>query len=97
MRSDACTAIQKSKGLPSASATEPSAPNLLDDPVARLTEVFHEMDGPEGRRRLAEFFARGPYPRFEPIEGDPTAFIKVDEDGTRTTGRFVDNEFREGA
>lgn len=53
------------------------------------------MDGPEGRRRLAEYFARGPYPRFEPIQGDPTAFVKVDGDGTRTAGRFVDDEFRE--
>jgi hypothetical protein len=98
IKSDACAAIQKSKRGPSpaSSAADAAVPDLFDDPVARLTEVFYEMDRPEGRRRLAEYFARGPYPRFEPIEGDPTAFVKVDEDGTRTAGRFVDGDFQAG-
>ena len=46
-----------------------------------------------GRTRLATVLAARPYPRFEPatVRG---LVVKVDEDGTRTTGRFIHREFR---
>jgi hypothetical protein len=46
-----------------------------------------------GQRRLATVLAARPYPHFEPALV-PGLVVKVDEDGTRTTGRFVHREFR---
>jgi hypothetical protein len=46
-----------------------------------------------GQTRLARVLAARPYPHFEPAAMSGLV-IKVDEDGTRTTGRFVHREFR---
>jgi hypothetical protein len=46
-----------------------------------------------GQVRLAAVLAARPYPHFEPATM-PGLVVKVDEDGTRTTGRFVNRESR---
>jgi hypothetical protein len=59
-----------------------------------ILEIVASVDTPEGRRRGAEYLKGLPYPHFE---GDPKRrdlLIKIDADGTRTRGRFVDREFR---
>ncbi|MGC4119326.1 MAG: hypothetical protein QM765_33125 [Myxococcales bacterium] len=35
-----------------------------------------------------------PFPHFEPAPGRPGLLMKIDEDGTRTVGRFVNRKFR---
>ncbi|MFN2548338.1 MAG: hypothetical protein ABR567_12975 [Myxococcales bacterium] len=46
-----------------------------------------------GRKRLAKYLAGRPFPHFEAAPGGRFV-VKVDQDGTRTLGRFVKREFR---
>jgi hypothetical protein len=34
-----------------------------------------------------------PFPHFEPAPGRPGLLVKIDEDGTRTVGRFIRRAF----
>jgi hypothetical protein len=59
-----------------------------------LSECLDSVDTPEGRHRLAEVLQSRPYPHYEPAPGSPGLLIRVEEDGTRTLGRFVHREFQ---
>ena len=68
---------------------------LCRNAVARpLSEIVASIDSPEGRRRVAEFLQMRPYPHFEGHPSVPGLLIKIDEDGTRTAGRFVNRQFK---
>jgi len=45
-----------------------------------------------GRERLAAYLATRPFPRFEAADA-PGLLVKLDADGTRTRGRFVNRQF----
>jgi len=62
--------------------------------VRPLSECLAEVDSAEGRKRVASFLDAKPFPHFEPAEGEPGLLVRVDEDGTRTLGRFIGREFR---
>ena len=47
-----------------------------------------------GAARLHEYLGQLPFPHFEADPDDPSNVIRISEDGTRTTGRFVDRVFR---
>ena len=47
-----------------------------------------------GRRRVVEYLELGPFPHYQPIPGSPGLVVRVDADGTRTSGRFVGREFQ---
>lgn len=51
------------------------------------------VDTPEGRARVAAVLAAQPFPHYEAGPG-PGLLVKIDADGTRTIGRFVDRAFR---
>jgi hypothetical protein len=55
------------------------------------------VDRPEGRSRVADYLETRPYPRYEPHPKKAGFLVRIDEDGKRTAGRFVDREFRTGA
>lgn len=57
-----------------------------------LTDAISEIDSDAGRMRVREYLNRSPYPHFEPSDR-PGLLVKIDEDGTRTVGRFVNREF----
>jgi hypothetical protein len=59
-----------------------------------LSECLQSVDTPAGRARLAAHLASRPYPHFEPAVNQPGLIVKIDEDGTRTVGRFVNRQFR---
>lgn len=59
-----------------------------------LSECLRSVDTDEGRHRTAAYLATRPYPHFEAAPGRPGLLVKIDEDGTRTVGRFVRREFR---
>lgn len=59
-----------------------------------LSDCLRSVHTKEGRRRLATYLAAQPYPHFEPAADRPGFILKVDQDGTRTIGRFVNREFR---
>lgn len=59
-----------------------------------LSECLEAVDTEEGRARTATYLASRPYPHFEAAPDHPGLVVKIDEDGTRTLGRFVNRHFR---
>ena len=51
------------------------------------------MDTTRGRERVAAHLAAQAFPHFEAADV-PGLLIKLDSDGTRTLGRFVNRQFR---
>lgn len=60
---------------------------------AGLAECLESVDAPEGRQRLAEYLAGRPFPHYEPVPGEPGRYLRIEADGTRAFGRFVDRQF----
>lgn len=59
-----------------------------------LSTALNSVDTPSGHGRVREHLASLPYPHFEPAADRPGLIVKIDEDGTRTVGRFVNRQFR---
>lgn len=59
-----------------------------------LSAALSAVDTPGGRDRVRAHLAARPYPHFEPAADRPGLIVKIDEDGTRTVGRFVNRQFR---
>src|SRR4051812_538504 len=66
-----------------------------------LSECLESVDSPEGRRRVVEYLNAQPYPHYEPAKGpgkgSPGLLVRIEADGKRTTGRFVDRKFQKVA
>ena len=62
--------------------------------VVPLSECLASVDSAAGRRRVAEYLESRPFPHYESVPGSPGLLVRVDADGTRTTGRFLGWEFR---
>jgi hypothetical protein len=62
-------------------------------PVPLVSERLKDIDTPAGRARVAAGLAAEPFPHFEVAPGRPGLFVKIEEDGTRTLGRFVKRTF----
>jgi len=61
--------------------------------VQPLSQSLQTVDSPAGRRRVAEHLKTLPYPHYEPADS-PGVLVRIDADGTRTLGRFVNREFQ---
>jgi hypothetical protein len=59
-----------------------------------ISECLRSVDSPEGRRRVAKYLAAQPFPHFEAAPGRAGLFVRIEADGTRTVGRFVNREFK---
>jgi hypothetical protein len=59
-----------------------------------ISECLRSVDSSEGRRRVAEYLAAQPFPPFEAAAGRADLLVRIEADGTRTVGRFVDREFK---
>ena len=57
-----------------------------------LSACLQSVDSEEGRDRLAEHIKSLPYPHYEPAPGG--LLVRIEANGTRTTGRFVNRAFR---
>ena len=62
--------------------------------AAPLSALLATVDSEEGRERLRARLAARPFPHFEPAPGRPGWLVRIDEDGKRTVGRFVNRVFR---
>ena len=62
--------------------------------VRRLSELLSSVDLPEGQRRVADYLTEQPFPHYEPLPGRPGLLVRIEEDGTRTVGRFVNRRFQ---
>ncbi len=58
-----------------------------------LSDCLLSVDSPEGRRRVADHLNTRPYPHYEPADS-AGHLIKIDSDGKRTLGRFVNRQFQ---
>lgn len=59
-----------------------------------LSACLESVDSPEGRERVADFLAAGPFPHFQAHPDRPGLLVRIDADGSRTVGRFVNRQFR---
>src|SRR5436305_10999703 len=58
-----------------------------------FSALIRSVDSAEGRRRVAEHLKERPYPHYE--QADSTGLLlRIDSNGKRTPGRFVNREFR---
>ena len=57
-----------------------------------LSSCLDSVDSTEGRRRVADYLDSRPFPHYEAGER-PGLLTRIDEDGTRTAGRFVGRRF----
>lgn len=58
-----------------------------------LSELLRTVPLAEGGQRLADYLQSRPFPHFEPAADRPGYLVRIEEDGTRTVGRFVQREF----
>jgi len=59
-----------------------------------LSACLESADSPEGRRRVADFLQTQPYPHYEPAKDHAGFLVRIDADGRRTVGRFVNRRFK---
>ncbi len=59
-----------------------------------LSRCLETVDSPEGRHRVAEFLQGQPYPHYEAAPGRSGLLVRIEADGTRTLGRFVNRTFK---
>ena len=59
-----------------------------------LSECIKSVNTPLGRRRLMQHLKSLPYPHSEPASGAPGLLARIEADGQRTVGRFVNRQFQ---
>jgi hypothetical protein len=67
----------------------------METPSKSIFRCLESVDTPEGRARLKAFLDSEPFPHFEGFPGDRRLLVRIDADGTRTVGKFVDRTFTE--
>ena len=58
-----------------------------------LSECLEAVDSPAGRQRLEEFLGGQPWPHYEPHPDKAGMVVRIEENGKRATGRFVNRRF----
>ncbi len=61
--------------------------------VTPLSERLESVDSTAGRRRVFEHLKTRPFPHYE-AAGTPGLLVRIEANGKRTTGRFVNREFQ---
>src|SRR5262245_14500202 len=59
-----------------------------------LSECLASIDTDEGRQRVFAYLSSRPFPHYEPAPEGGGLLVRVEADGARTVGRFVNREFR---
>ncbi len=59
-----------------------------------LSACLKSVDSPQGRKRLAEHLKSLPYPHYEPAPGPARLLVRIEANGKRTSGRFVNRRFQ---
>lgn len=66
----------------------------VQESLRPLSECLATVDSPAGRRRVAEYLASRPFPHYEPAPDAPGMLVRVEANGARTLGRFVNRQFQ---
>jgi hypothetical protein len=64
--------------------------------VKPLSACLVSVDSVAGRRRVAEYLESRPFPHYEAAE-QPGLLVRIEADGRRTAGRFVNRQFEPAA
>jgi ParD-like antitoxin of type II bacterial toxin-antitoxin system len=68
---------------------------LCGNAAARpLSECLNSVDSAKGHHRLNAYLESQPFPHYEAHPDQPGLLIRIDVDGSRTTGRFVNRQFQ---
>jgi hypothetical protein len=59
-----------------------------------VSACLETVDSDEGHARVAAYLQSQPFPHYQPYPGRPGLLERIDEDGTRTVGRFVNRRFK---
>ncbi|MBC7820684.1 MAG: hypothetical protein IAG10_27685 [Planctomycetaceae bacterium] len=59
-----------------------------------LSACLESVDSPAGRRRVAEYLETQPFPHYEQAPQEPGYLVRIEADGRRTVGRFVNRQFQ---
>ena len=59
-----------------------------------LSACLKSVDSPAGRRRMAAFLQGQPFPHYEPHPHHAGLLVRLEANGKRTVGRFVNREFQ---
>jgi len=59
-----------------------------------LSACLKSLDLAEGRKRLANHLKSLPYPHYKPDPKSAGLLIRIEANGKRTTGRFVNRKFQ---
>lgn len=74
--------------------TAPQVMALCRSANARpLSECLESVDSPEGRHRVRDYLESRPFPHYESAPDGPGLLVRIEADGTRTVGRFVNRQF----
>jgi hypothetical protein len=58
-----------------------------------LSDCLNSVGSPEGRQRVTEHLNKLPYPHYEPADS-PGLLVRIESNGKRTVGRFVNRKFQ---
>lgn len=59
-----------------------------------LSECLDSADSPQGRQRVSDFLETQPFPHYEPHPKKRGLLIRIEANGRRTVGRFVNRQFQ---
>jgi hypothetical protein len=62
--------------------------------VKPLSACLKSVDSPAGRQRVFEHLKAGPYPHYQAAAESPGLLVRIEADGRRTVGRFVNRQFQ---
>jgi hypothetical protein len=65
----------------------------MDSTLKSILECLESVDTPEGRAKVKAFLEREPFPHYEGYPGNRRLLVRIDADGTRTVGTFVNRKF----
>ena len=65
-----------------------------DAAATPLSSCLDSVDTPAGRRRVGEYLQTQPFPHYERAPRRPGMLVRIDADGRRTVGRFVNRVFK---
>jgi hypothetical protein len=58
-----------------------------------LSALLASVDSPEGAERLASYLDSQPFPHYQPHSSQPGLLVRIESNGRKTVGRFVNRQF----
>ena len=62
--------------------------------VKSLSKSLNSVDSPRGRKRVVDFLKTRSFPHYEPHPEKRGLLIRIEANGKRSVGRFVNREFQ---